>query len=183
MTKSSGQVLYLVSCAAPPVLHLTELIEAAQADDWEVCLALTPIAATWSDIAALANLTGHAVRHGPRHPAEVEAWPAPSAVLVAPVTFNTLNKWAAGISDSVALGLLNEAIGQRMPVVAAPYAKESLASHPAYRRSVSVLRDCGVQVLMEPQGLEPKADTDPLTFTWHRLLTALGNQRGSIDAG
>jgi hypothetical protein len=29
-------------------------------------------------------------------------------VLVAPVTFNTVNQWAAGINDTLALGLLNE---------------------------------------------------------------------------
>jgi phosphopantothenoylcysteine synthetase/decarboxylase len=37
--------------------------------------------------------------------------PRADAVAIAPATFNTINKWVAGISDTFALGLLNEAIG------------------------------------------------------------------------
>jgi hypothetical protein len=33
--------------------------------------------------------------------------PEADAVLAAPLTFNTINKWAAGISDTLALGLLS----------------------------------------------------------------------------
>ena len=42
-------------------------------------------------------------------------------MIVAPATFNTINKWAAGISDTLALGLLTEAIGKKIPVVALPF--------------------------------------------------------------
>jgi flavoprotein len=35
--------------------------------------------------------------------------------VVAPATFNTINKWAQGISDTLALGLLNEATGLGLP--------------------------------------------------------------------
>lgn len=41
--------------------------------------------------------------------------PAPDALVVAPCTFNTANKLVAGISDTLALGLLNEAIGAEIP--------------------------------------------------------------------
>jgi len=34
---------------------------------------------------------------------------------VAPATFNTVNKWAAGISDTLALGILCEAYGMGIP--------------------------------------------------------------------
>jgi Flavoprotein len=37
---------------------------------------------------------------------------SPDAIIVAPATFNTINKWAVGISDTLALGLLTEAIGR-----------------------------------------------------------------------
>jgi flavoprotein len=36
--------------------------------------------------------------------------PPPDAITVASATFNTINKWAAGISDTVVLGLLTEAL-------------------------------------------------------------------------
>ena len=57
------------------------------------------------------------------------------------------SKWVAGISDTFALGLLNEAIGLRLPIVVAPYAKSSLAAHPAYAQSLRTLGEWGVTVL------------------------------------
>lgn len=39
--------------------------------------------------------------------------PLATAIAVVPATFNTINKWVAGISDTFALGILNEAIGLR----------------------------------------------------------------------
>ncbi|MQA08420.1 MAG: hypothetical protein GEU98_07665 [Pseudonocardiaceae bacterium] len=59
--------------------------------------------------------------------------PNADAVLAAPLTFNTLNKWAGGHNDTLALGLLNELMGEGVPIVAAPCAKMVLRGHPAYR--------------------------------------------------
>jgi flavoprotein len=56
--------------------------------------------------------------------------PPPDAIVVAPATFNTINKWAAGISDTLVLGLLTEAIGKRLPVVALPFVN---AARPSIR--------------------------------------------------
>jgi phosphopantothenoylcysteine synthetase/decarboxylase len=73
--------------------------------------------------------------------------PRADAIAVAPATFNTVNKWVAVISDTFALGLLNEAIGLRVPIVIASYAKANLAAHPAYARSLQTLSEWGVMVL------------------------------------
>jgi hypothetical protein len=62
----------------------------------------------------------------------------------------TINKWAAGISDTLALGLLNEAIGLGLPVVAVPFPNIALAQHPAFRRSLADLRGYGVRLLFDP---------------------------------
>ncbi|CAM5667286.1 Coenzyme A biosynthesis bifunctional protein CoaBC [Streptomyces rimosus subsp. rimosus] len=67
--------------------------------------------------------------------------PPPDAVIVAPLTMNSVNKWAAGIADTYALGLLTEAVGPGLPVVALPFWSTALDAHPATRRSVRVLRD------------------------------------------
>jgi len=50
--------------------------------------------------AQLAALTGDRVRTGFRIPDEPDELPAADAVVVAPATFNTMNKWAAGITDT-----------------------------------------------------------------------------------
>ncbi|MGH3876459.1 MAG: flavoprotein [Actinophytocola sp.] len=140
------QVLHLVVCAAPPAQAVDELVGLLQNKNWTVCVIATPRATGWMDIEALARQTGNPVRDEYQGP-DSESLPRADAIAVAPATFNTVNKWVAGISDTFALGLLNEAIGLRLPIVVAPYAKASLAAHPAYARSLQTLGEWGVTVL------------------------------------
>ena len=74
----------------------------------------------------------------------------PHAFAIAPATFNTVNKLAAGISDTLALGLLNEAVGSNLPVIAVPFPNQMLARHPAFVASVAVLRSWGVRLIFDP---------------------------------
>lgn len=67
--------------------------------------------------------------------------------LPCPATFNTINKWAYGLADTLALALLTEAIGLGLPLVAAPALNSAQAAHPAFERSVAALREMGVTVL------------------------------------
>jgi hypothetical protein len=80
--------------------------------------------------------------------------PPPDAIVVAPATFNTINKWAAGISDTLALGQLTEAIGKRLPVVALPFVNAAQAEHPAFQGSIERMRAAGMQLLYGPNVLE-----------------------------
>lgn len=98
----------------------------------------------WFDPEQLEALTGHEVRHQFRKPDEPSFEPLGNAVLVAPASFNTVNKWALGINDSLALGLLNEALGRGVPIEVRPYLNDALASHPAYRQALKLLTDAGV---------------------------------------
>jgi phosphopantothenoylcysteine synthetase/decarboxylase len=133
-------------------------------------LIATPTALTWLDAAALATLTGHPVRSMPRHPDEPNPLRAADAVVAAPATFNTINKWAAGINDTLALAILNEALGLGLPIVASPYAKPPLAAHPAFARSLDVLRRCGVH-LTETEAIRPAEDGQP--FRWDAVVALL----------
>ena len=118
--RSNRQVLYIVACAAPPAMDVGVLIDLAQQDGWDVCLIATPRAFQWLDVPGLAGRTGHPVRHDYKLPGEPDLLPEPDAIIVAPATFNTINKWAAGIADTLALGLLCEATGKGLPVVVLP---------------------------------------------------------------
>jgi hypothetical protein len=162
-------IVYVVVCAAPLAERIRELIEAAQARGHDVCLICTPTAARWleADIPALAELTGHPVRSAYKMPAEPDVLPPAEAMIVAPLTFNTLNKWAAGISDTLALGLVNEALGNHIPIVAAPYLNDALAAHPAAAGNLETLRAAGVAILY------PDRTTDP----WDLLLDTLSTRR------
>jgi hypothetical protein len=148
------RVLYIVACAAPPTLEIEKAIDLAQADGWDTCLILSPHAARWreADLLKLAQLTGHPVRHAYKMPWEPDVLPAADAMLVCPATSNTINKWALGISDELHLGLITEAIGKGLPLVALPHLNAAQAAHPAFTVNVAILRSAGVKVLLGKVG-------------------------------
>lgn len=166
------RVLYLVVCAAPPAAAIGELVDLL-VPAWTVCVITTPNAIDWVDQEALTAKTGRPARHEHRRPEDAKDLPKAHAVAVVPATFNTVNKWAAGISDTFALGLLNESIGLRLPVVVAPHAKPSLAAHPAFGDSLRRLAGWGVTVLPNEA-----VRTSTARFDWHPVTAALQDPRG-----
>ena len=115
-----------------------------------MCVIATPDGGKFLDAGNLAGLTRHPVRVRYKRPDEPDVLPPPNALVVAPATFNTVNKWAQGISDTLALGLLNEAVGLRLPIVAVPWPNAALAAHPVFARSVAALREWGITVILDP---------------------------------
>lgn len=138
-----GRVLYLIVCAAPPARTICDVVRAKQEDGWQVVVTATPNASGWIDVPLLEATSGHRVRTE-SDPDGNDVLPLGNAVLVSPATFNTINKWAAGISDTLALGLLNEALGRGVPIEAEVHVNDALSSHPAYQQSLRLLGDLGV---------------------------------------
>jgi hypothetical protein len=171
------RVLYVVACGGRPAGDLAPFVEDAQAAGWEVCVIATPSALKFMDLDHLARLTGHIVRYDYKQPEEPDVLPPPDAMVVAPATFNTINKWAAGISDTLALGLLNEALGLGLPVVAVPFPNIALAQHPAFRRSMRELEGLGVRLLFDPDAYPlPTPNLGPASrdlFPWPALREEL----------
>ncbi len=151
-------VLYIISCASRPAQRVPDLVQAAQAAGWEVGVIVTPQATKFVDLAQLEQLTGYPVRSEYKRPEEPDVLPRADAIVVFPATFNTLNKWALGISDTLALGLLCEYLGLKMPIVAIPcvLTDSGLDSHPAFSRSIAQLREYGVHIIYEPETYPPK---------------------------
>lgn len=147
-------VLYAVACGAPPARDIGTLVGLAMQDGWDVCVVATPDALKWLDVPALAARTDHPVRSRYKMPGEPDLLPAPDAIIVAPATSNTINKWAAGITDTLALGLVVEATGEGLPVVAMPSTSDGLAAYPAFGRSLRILRRYGVTVLFDDDAAE-----------------------------
>ncbi|MFI5822045.1 flavoprotein [Streptomyces rishiriensis] len=138
--------LYLVVCAAGVAADVGELITAAQKRRWRVGVIATPPAMNgFFDVAAVEAQTGRPIRSAWRRPGDPRPFPDPDAVVVAPATFNTVNKWAAGVADTLALGTLCEAAGLGVPVGVLPCVNETLARHPAYRDSLIRLSAMGVR--------------------------------------
>jgi phosphopantothenoylcysteine synthetase/decarboxylase len=142
-------MLYLVVCAAPPAAEVQDLVKLAQAAGWEVAVTATPDALAFIDAPLLATLTGFPVRYRWREPDEPETVPEANAIVVAPATFNTINRWVAGITSTVAVGALCEFMSLDGPIVAVPNVNPPLARHPTFRASLRRLREWGVRVLFD----------------------------------
>jgi phosphopantothenoylcysteine decarboxylase len=158
-------MLYVIVCAAPPAAEVQDLVKLAQASGWEVAVTATPEALAFIDASLLAAITGFPVRHRWREPDEPETVPEPNAIVVAPATFNTINRWVAGITNTVAVGTLCESLGLDVPIVAGPNVNPPLARHPTFRASLRQLREWGVRVLFDESA--PRAARMP---PWEEIL-------------
>ena len=127
----NGRVLYVVACGSPAARNVYLLVGLAQAAGWEVCVVATPDGRRYVDDSGVAAQTGHPVRSSFKNPGDLDVLPEPDAMIVAPATVNTINKWSAGIADTLALGLLVEALGKGLPIVMLPFTNAAMAAHPA----------------------------------------------------
>lgn len=175
-------VLYLIACAAGPTQYIDDGVRAAHSDGWDVCLILTPSAARWWEprMQELVDLTGHPVRSQYKLPGESDTLPKATAMLVAPMSCTTLNKWGAGISDTLAIGLPSEAVHMGVPVVAMPYFNRAQGAQPAVARSIAALREQGVAVLDGADGYvsHPPKQGDPRAYPWGKALASVRRQVG-----
>jgi phosphopantothenoylcysteine synthetase/decarboxylase len=144
------EVVYLLVSGATTARKVPELVQALVALAPTVMTVLTPNSRRIVSPRELAMVPGHQV---------VESYfdevilprPPEGVVLIAPCTFNTLNKLAQGIADNLVLSIAAEAIGRDTPVIVAVSVNPPLWAHPRAKQSVEILRSWGVQVI-EPVG-------------------------------
>jgi phosphopantothenoylcysteine synthetase/decarboxylase len=144
MTKISA-IYYVISgasaarCAPELIRHMAEL-------DLPIFTLLTENAHRILSPYHLADLEGHILVDSYFDPALHEGR-QPGLTLVAPATFNTVNKIAQGIADTLAHSLVAEAIGAGWPVILAPSMNPALANHPQMAQSLKNLQRWGVKVV------------------------------------
>jgi phosphopantothenoylcysteine synthetase/decarboxylase len=176
MNDAGQRVLYAIVCGAPPARDVGKLVDLAQADGWDVCVISSPDGRNFIDVPALEAKTGHSVRSFYKQPDAPDELPAADAMIVAPATCNTIAKWAAGISDTLPLGLVVEAVGKGLPVVAMPFSNYAQLSFPAVTEALDKLARWGVTVLVGEDVYrphEPGAGYDFVhLFPWHLALHA-----------
>ena len=161
-------MLYHVVCAAPPTQRVQDSIRLAQASGWDVCLIATPHALNFIDRPFIEELTGYPVRCEFRPPSTADETPDMDAIVAAPMTLNSITKWAQGHADTLALSLLCKALGVGLPIVAAPCITGPFSRHPAFPQSVALLREYGVKVLYDPEHYPA-----PKIVPWDAILDAL----------
>jgi phosphopantothenoylcysteine synthetase/decarboxylase len=150
----SNRTLSVIVCGAGPATAIATLVRLARDRDWTVQVIATPAALEFFDADDIEKLTGNPVRSQYRKPGEPRS-EVPAAIIVAPATYNTINKWAQGISDTYALGILAETTALEVPIVVLPFVNTALADRQPFRRSLESLRAEGVQILLGPGAVEP----------------------------
>jgi phosphopantothenoylcysteine synthetase/decarboxylase len=172
------RALAVVACGAGPARHVNILVELAQRSGWGVRVIATPSAVPFLDIRRLESATNISVRSEQQwaEPTRGRQLPDVDSVIIAPATFNTINKLAAGISDSYALTVVNDALGHGTPVVAVPFVNSDLAGRRPFRRSIELLREDGVRVIFGEEDdwsphLPGSGGERLSAFPWSRALT------------
>ncbi len=179
-----ARVLCVVVCGAGPAAEVGHLVKLALGRGWTVQVVCTPAGLAFVDTAAIEAQTGSPVRSQYRNPGEPRSRPA-DAIIVAPATYNTINKWAQGISDTYALGVLAESTGLGVPVVVLPFVNSALAARAPFRRSVEDLRREGVRILLGPGGVEPHQPHTGgeliASYPWHLALDEAERLTGPVS--
>ncbi|MCK9897281.1 flavoprotein [Frankia sp. AgB32] len=174
-----NRALYIVVCGGGyPAGDLPAFVEQARGTDWDVRVVATPASLKFIDAPLLGELTGHAVRSEyVLVEDDDEERPIPDAVVVAPATFNTVNKFATGISDTLALSLLNETIGSGIPIIISLPPNPTHARHPAFLTNIATLRSWGVEVIFDYEGIVledvPDIEAWKAMFPWQQTFDAL----------
>ena len=168
-----GRVLSIVACGAGPARAIGTFVKLALERGWTVQVIATPAALDFFDPAAIEALTGSPVRSQYSPPGSPRSL-IPDAIAVAPATYNTINKWATGASDTYALGILAEQTAMGLPIVVLPFVNAALASRAPFQRNVESLRAEGVSILLGPGAIEPHQPHTggPLidSYPWHLAL-------------
>ncbi|MFJ9370451.1 flavoprotein [Nocardia sp. NPDC101769] len=158
-------MLYAIVTGSSRAPEVATLVDLAQAGGWDVCVIASPSGLRFIDAGALESKTGWPVRSTYKDPGTPDLLPPADGLIVAPLTCNSAAKWATGISDTLPLGLLVEAVGMQKPVVAVPYSNDAQMSFPPIRDALRNLGQWGVTVIPG----EPGASL-PLSKAWQALL-------------
>jgi phosphopantothenoylcysteine synthetase/decarboxylase len=147
----TGGHLQIVVCGAGPAFDVSQLVKAAQGRSWTAAVTATPTAMDFIEPQPLESLTGHPVRSTHQSsPRTRRSLPVTDALIIAPATYNSVNKIALGLADNYAMASVAELIGRQVPTVIVPFVNTALATRAPFRQAVASLRDEGVRVLLGP---------------------------------
>jgi phosphopantothenoylcysteine synthetase/decarboxylase len=137
---------YLIVTGTTTAPHAAELIKGLLDTVDQVITIATPHAARVVAFRDLSVMPGNRLVES-YFDAAILPRPPDGLLLVAPCSFNSLNKLAHGIADNLALSVAAEAIGRGTPVLVAVSVNPPLWRHPQTARSVATLRAWGVTVI------------------------------------
>ena len=140
-------VVYLVLSGTTTAARCPEILSGLVALGFATVIALpTPNAARVVAPRELADIQGAQVVQS-YFDLAIRPRPPRGVVLFAPCSFNSLNKLAHGIADSLALSAVAEAIGRGTPVIVGPSLNAPLLNHPLAQASLKTLPSWGVTMV------------------------------------
>ncbi|MCP3992570.1 MAG: flavoprotein [Actinomycetia bacterium] len=171
------RLAHLVVTAGIGAVDTIDRIKAEMDAGWDIEVIATPHAAAWLEASDLAqqilDLTGEPHRSTLRTPWDDKTERMANRCVAAPVTLNTLTKWADGHADNLALSTLCEATWTRgVPVDAHLTLNGPYAHHPAGKQAVELLTEHGVNIIPYVPGPAMKAVL-ATTYTPEQLPSAL----------
>jgi phosphopantothenoylcysteine synthetase/decarboxylase len=137
---------YLIVTGTTTAPRAIELVQGLLLRFRQVITIATPNAAPVIAVRELSSIPGNRLVES-YFDAAILPRPPDGLVLVAPCSFNSLNKLAHGIADNLALSVTSEAIGRGTPVLVALSLNVPLYRHPVVAHSVATLREWGVHVI------------------------------------
>jgi len=151
---NATKVLLVAVCAGGPASQASKLVTSAQGRGWTVRLMPTPKACGFlPEEVALRSLDPQTHTKNP------------DAIIIAPATFNTINKLAKGISDNSVLDVLQPRIA-KFPTVILPFVNKAYARRQPYIDSLRDLRKEGVSILEIQPHEEGMGDEEVDHFPW-----------------
>lgn len=181
---TTKHLLIMVS-GAGPASDVGQLITLARDAEWTTAVIATPSALTFIDVPAVEQSTGFPVRDGFHHDMHRanRTLPSVDALVIAPATYNTINKLASGVADNYALTSAAELIGRGVPTIVVPFVNTALAERAPFRRSIAQLRDEGIRVFLGPddhwQPHPPGTGThQQQSFPWQATFQLTSRQVG-----
>jgi phosphopantothenoylcysteine synthetase/decarboxylase len=132
-------VVYLVLSGTTTAARCPELLRGLVGLGFATVIALpTPNASRVIALRDLADVAGVQVVES-FFDLAIRPRPPRGVVLFAPCSFNSLNKLAHGIADTLALSVVAEAIGRNTPVIVGPSLNQPLLDHPVAQASLKTL--------------------------------------------
>jgi len=183
--QAARRVLHVVACGGRPAGDLPAFVAEAQQAGWEVGVIATPSALKFTDLPRLTELTGHQVRHDYKQPDEPDPLPPPGRDHRGAGDLQHDQQVRRRASATPRLGLLNDAVGLGLPVIAVPFPNIALAQHPAFQRNLRELRASGVRLLLDPDAHPlPTPNLGPASrdlFPWEALSEELHKLTASLS--
>ncbi|MGK0170005.1 MAG: phosphopantothenoylcysteine decarboxylase/phosphopantothenate--cysteine ligase [Gammaproteobacteria bacterium] len=145
MAAMEKHTVFLYVSGAGSCVRTPTLVETLLASGATVHCVLTPNVAMVADPQALMDIPGNNwVRDYGHEP--LERFPY-GLQLVAPCTFNTLNKLAAGLADNLVTAMLGDAIGAGCKVTIAPGMNRGQWANPRVQMSTRTLEQWGCEIV------------------------------------